>query len=111
MSSQSNVIRGVQPCLITVDIISGSDIIDRQNEWLEFCRSLPHYQTGMDPRWLLALADGLGHRPYCIEARCAGTIVGLLPLSLVRGPIFGRFLVSLPYVDTCGVLTVDRSVA
>jgi len=58
------------------------------------------------------MADGLGHVPYCLEARREnGAISGLLPLSLVRGPLFGRFLVSLPYVSTCGILSANQTAA
>jgi FemAB-related protein (PEP-CTERM system-associated) len=37
----------------------------------------------------------------------AGRLAGLLPLSFIRGPLFGRFLVSLPFVSCCGVLARD----
>ena len=92
-----------------VNVVSGADLRICQDGWREFLRSLPPAPVGADPRWLFALADGLGHVPYCLEARWKGEIVGLLPLSLVRGPLFGRFLVSLPYVSTCGPLAVDRT--
>jgi serine/alanine adding enzyme len=95
----------------TVNLVSGPDIRIRQNEWGDFLRSLPAGPIGADPRWLLALADGLGHIPYCLEAWRDRRLVGLLPLSLVHGPLFGRFLVSLPYVSTCGPLAIDCSTA
>jgi len=93
----------------TFHVISGQEIRSLQNQWAEFLQSLPGGPVGADPRWLLALADGLGHTPYCLEVRRAGELAGLLPLSLIRGPLFGRFLVSLPYVSTCGCLTADRA--
>jgi len=55
-----------------------------------------------DLRWLAALSQGLGHRPIVLEARENGRLVGLLPLALVRSSWFGRFLVSLPYVNSAG---------
>ena len=63
------------------------------------------------PRWLSVLRDGLRHEPYCIEARRRGEIVGLLPLALVRSICFGRYLVSLPYLNSAGVQAVDEGVA
>ncbi len=53
--------------------------------------------------WWQAIQRGLRHRGFLITVRCGERIVGALPLVLVKGPIFGRFLVSLPYVNTGGV--------
>ncbi len=62
------------------------------------------------PGWLLALQHGLKHVPYCLEAREGEKTRGLLPLAYVRSLLFGRFLVSLPYLNTGGVLTHDPAV-
>ncbi len=44
------------------------------------------------------------HRTFVLEHRNAsGEVDGLLPLALVQSLLFGRFLVSLPYVNTGGV--------
>lgn len=64
------------------------------------------------PAWPLILRRGLGHRPYVLEAvdqesRCRGW----LPLSYVRSVLFGRFLVSLPYLNYGGILADDATVA
>lgn len=62
-----------------------------------------------DPRWLLVLQRALGHQPYCVEAIDRGVPAGILPLAYVRSVVFGRFLVSLPYLNTAGVQTLDPS--
>ena len=59
------------------------------------------------PGWLLVLQRGLGHLPYCLEAREGDRTCGLLPLALVRSLLFGRFLVGLPYLNSGGVLAED----
>ncbi len=59
--------------------------------------------AGHDARWLASLARGFGHTIYLLEAKEAGDVTGVLPLVLVKGPLFGRFLVSLPYLNTGGV--------
>ena len=80
-----------------------------------------------DPRWLSVLRDGLGHRPLVILARVerpldqsglaptgqpqAPPIVGYLPLALVTSRLFGRFLVSLPYLNRGGVVTTEPALA
>lgn len=63
------------------------------------------------PGWLQVLARGLGHTPYCLEATEAGKTVGILPLAYVRSLLFGRFLVSLPYLNYGGVLADDERTA
>jgi len=61
-----------------------------------------------DPRWLTVLKLGLGHKPTLLtSADPAGRITGILPLAHVRSPLFGSFLVSLPYLNRASVLTPD----
>jgi FemAB-related protein (PEP-CTERM system-associated) len=62
------------------------------------------------PGWLLVFQEGLRHEPYCLEAVSDERTVGLLPLAFVRSRLFGRFLVSLPYLNTGGVLATKDSV-
>lgn len=59
---------------------------------------------GRDPRWLFVLRDALRHDVYALEARTAdGQTCGFLPLAHVSSVFFGRFLVSLPYLNSNGV--------
>ncbi|MCA9048026.1 MAG: FemAB family PEP-CTERM system-associated protein [Planctomycetaceae bacterium] len=64
-----------------------------------------------DLRWLRILRKGLRHVPFLIQAVQNGQVVGQLPLALVSGPIFGRFLVGLPYVNSGGVQADSADVA
>jgi FemAB-related protein (PEP-CTERM system-associated) len=67
-----------------------------------------------DPGWLAVLREGLGHRPMMVIARADGAgrpICGYLPLALVASRLFGRFLVSLPYLNRGGVVAADRDIA
>jgi FemAB-related protein (PEP-CTERM system-associated) len=64
-----------------------------------------------DPRWPLALAESARHRHYILTAMQGGLYVGVLPLVFVRSALFGKFLVSLPYLDTAGVAAVNDMVA
>ena len=56
------------------------------------------------PEWSRALSRGLGHPSFFLQAMQASRLVGVLPLQLVESRLFGRFLVSLPYVNTAGVV-------
>lgn len=72
---------------------------------------LPAAPLGGDPRWLSVLADSLGHRPYLLQARVEGRVVGQLPLAFVSSLLFGRYLVSLPYLNSAGVTAENDEVA
>ncbi len=63
------------------------------------------------PAWLDVLRHGLGHEVYCLEALEDGRTTGFLPLAFVRSLLFGRFLVSLPYLNSGGVWADDEATA
>ncbi|HUE73647.1 MAG TPA: FemAB family XrtA/PEP-CTERM system-associated protein [Pirellulaceae bacterium] len=94
---------------VEITVVSGSDVAARQETWSRLWSELPPGPIGADPRWLAILRDGLGHRPYGLEAHVAGQLQAILPLAYVATPLFGRFLVSLPFVSSCGVLAADES--
>jgi FemAB-related protein (PEP-CTERM system-associated) len=106
-----------------VRVFQGSDVAGRIAGWnakLSACSHPAH-----DLRWLETLRRGLGHEPIVVEAHEGERLAGLLPLALVKSPWFGRFLVSLPYVNSAGarvassiaapleveVALVDRAIA
>jgi FemAB-related protein (PEP-CTERM system-associated) len=60
-----------------------------------------------DPGWLSVLKNAFGHEIYALEALDGGKTRGFLPLAYVRSLLFGRFLISLPYLNTNGVLADD----
>ncbi len=64
-----------------------------------------------DPGWLSVLQRGLHHKPFLLVAMQDGRPVGSLALSLVRSVLFGRFLVSLPYVNLAGVVAENSEAA
>ncbi len=74
-------------------------------------RSILDGERGLDLHWLEAVCVGLDHQPYLLVAKQQQRIVGLLPLALVKSWLFGRYLVSLPYVNTAGVNAINDTVA
>jgi glycosyltransferase involved in cell wall biosynthesis len=54
--------------------------------------------------WLRVLQNGLGHQPVCLQATSGSELVGVLPMAFVKTPLFGRFLVSLPYLNSSGIV-------
>lgn len=57
--------------------------------------------------WRHVIGRALGHDSAHLIARRGTTIVGVLPLVLVRSPIFGRSAVSMPFLNYGGVLADD----
>jgi FemAB-related protein (PEP-CTERM system-associated) len=58
-------------------------------------------------RWLGVLSRAFGHHPILIMSQRQGRIVGMLPLVEVQSILFGKFLVSLPYLNSAGVASVE----
>src|SRR3954469_10482222 len=57
------------------------------------------------PEWSGAVARGCGQRShYLIAERASGAIAGVLPLSELHSPLFGRALVSAGFGVGGGVL-------
>ncbi len=55
--------------------------------------------------WSRAVADGTGQRAYYLVAESAGgTLIGVLPLTAMRSPLFGKALVSAAFAVDGGVL-------
>lgn len=73
-----------------------------------------------NPAWPSIFREAFGHETFLIEAQDGGRTVGTLPLALVQSIFFGRFLVSLPYINSAGASAatgevtrqlIDRAVA
>ncbi len=99
------------PSDVAVEVASwpSDRLYQEVSAWLSQCDASTGVCCEHDPRWLGVLADGLGHEPYMIVARRGRVIRGYLPLVLVRSRWFGRFLVSLPYLNRAGVVTDDAA--
>jgi FemAB-related protein (PEP-CTERM system-associated) len=63
------------------------------------------------PAWLTILQYGMQHIPHLLEAVEDGRTVGVLPLAYVRSLLFGRFLVSLPWLNMGGVIASSDEAA
>jgi FemAB-related protein (PEP-CTERM system-associated) len=71
----------------------------------------PMVHLSRHPGWLTVLERSLGHSPYCLEAIDGTGTRGFLALACVRSKLFGRFLVSLPYVNYGGIVADDEHTA
>jgi len=57
--------------------------------------------------WRHVFEDVFHHKSVYLVARRTGAITGVLPLVLFRSRLFGRFAVSLPFLNYGGVLASD----
>ena len=63
--------------------------------------------SSLQPAWVWwdALVSGLGHRPYyLVGSDSQREAFACLPLMLVKSKLFGSFLVSLPYLNSGGLI-------
>ncbi|TKD50925.1 FemAB family XrtA/PEP-CTERM system-associated protein [Sphingomonas baiyangensis] len=63
------------------------------------------------PRWLNAVARGCGQPAHMLLAERCGALVGLVPLTAMHSPLFGRALVSSGFGVDGGVLADDSATA
>lgn len=74
-------------------------------EWDAFVRSQPGWTPFHLHAWRDVLREVHGHELLLLAARDAsGALAGVLPLARVRTPLFGHFLVSMPFVSYGGPL-------
>src|SRR5262249_52698902 len=89
------------------DLTSLSAQLPRLEAYL--LRGGPLLPLSRHPAWLAVLHKAMRHTPYCLEAVEGGRTRGFLALADVRSLLFGRFLVSLPYVNYGGVVADDEA--
>jgi serine/alanine adding enzyme len=59
--------------------------------------------------WRRVIEGCYGHRAYYIWNRDNGQVKGILPLILIRSRLFGRSLVSLPFLDEGGICSDNEA--
>jgi len=79
--------------------------------WNRYLEDFGYDGFHLRSEWGNVFRDGLKHQPHYLWATQGDKIVGVLPLMFISGPIFGRFLVSQPYLNTGGLLADSKDVA
>ena len=85
-----------------------SDRID-EAEWDQYVRSHPEGSIDHLWRWRDVFSRVFGHQSTYLAARRDGAIAGILPLVHFRSRLFGRFLVSVPFLNYGGILASDAA--
>jgi FemAB-related protein (PEP-CTERM system-associated) len=81
------------------------------HEWSAFVSRHPDATGYHDWTWRDVFKRAFGHESIYLAARSGGHIDGVLPLVLLDSWIFGRALVSLPFVNYGGVVATDPAAA
>jgi FemAB-related protein (PEP-CTERM system-associated) len=90
-----------------ITILTGLD----ESRWDQFVRSRPESSGYHLWRWRRVFERAFGHDTVYLAALQGDDVVGVLPLVVFDGWLFGRFAVSLPFVNYGGVLAADDRVA
>ena len=72
--------------------------------WHDYLAARGHTGFYQRAEWSRILSRGLQHEAVCLQAMAGSQLAGVLPLMLVRSRLFGRFLVSLPYLNSAGIV-------
>lgn len=91
----------------SVSLADASDAAD----WDAFVRAHPDGTLYHRFAWRDIIEGAFGHPSYYLMARRGGRPCGVLPVVRVSSRLFGRYLVSVPFVDYGGVLAEDDYVA
>jgi serine/alanine adding enzyme len=82
------------------------------DEWDAFVRKHPNGTFGLRAAWHGIVSRAMGHEPVYLVARsAAGGVAGLMPLFVLRSPIFGRRLVSVPLLSDGGPIGTEEAEA
>ncbi|WP_447977180.1 FemAB family XrtA/PEP-CTERM system-associated protein [Candidatus Nitrospira bockiana] len=79
-------------------------VVEHLAAWNAYVSAHPRATFYHRFEWLGLIARVFGHRVFPVAATAHGHIVGVLPLVLMDSRLFGRFMVSLPFVNYGGVL-------
>jgi serine/alanine adding enzyme len=79
--------------------------------WDAYVRATPQSTFCHLAGWREIMSDVLGHEFFSLVA-CddAGAWLGVLPFVRVRSPLFGHFLVSMPFLNAGGPIGADNAV-
>jgi serine/alanine adding enzyme len=105
MTTPVNQIRREAPMMARV-----SDAV-AETDWNAFVATHPLATGYHQWQWRRVFEEAFGHQSLYLAASSADRIVGILPLVLFRSRIFGRFAVSVPFLNYGGVIADSESVA
>lgn len=85
--------------------------IDDASAWDEYVESYTNGTYAHQWAWREIFINSFGIKPYYFMATIENKIVGILPTALMKSIIFGKFLISLPWLDYGGALANNDEIA
>jgi len=79
--------------------------------WDEYVQRAPGACHSQLSAWHRVVERTYGHRAFYLWASQDGKVKGILPLILLRSVVFGKSLVSLPFLDDGGICADDEATA
>ncbi len=83
---------------------------DYKERWDDFVTNSPQAGLYHLAGWRNVIGKSYSHKSYYLLAEEKGMLKGILPLFLVKSWIFGKSLVSLPFVDSAGLCSEGNEV-
>ncbi|MDE2060227.1 MAG: FemAB family PEP-CTERM system-associated protein [candidate division NC10 bacterium] len=80
---------------------------DQEKAWEDFVEASSHATFAHLLGWRNMVEKTYHHTPFYLMAQERGRVVGLLPLFLIESRIFGRFMVTAPYLSYGGLIADD----
>jgi FemAB-related protein (PEP-CTERM system-associated) len=76
----------------------------REKEWQSYIVRHPLSVFAHRIEWKKVVEATYGHRPFYIMAYQNGRVVGVLPLFLIKSIIFGKYMITSPYLTHGGLI-------
>lgn len=76
----------------------------RVDEWQAYVESAPGASRYHALEWREISQRSFGHRSWYLMVRDGGRVRGVLPIVEIKSALFGHFFVSLPFLDSGGIL-------
>lgn len=93
------------------DVQARVDIADAEDGWDDYVNRHPSGTIDHQWAWREVFTGAMGQHPVYLVARRNASIVGVLPLVEMRSLLFGRSIVSVPFLNYGGVLADDAAAA
>ncbi|WP_062059842.1 FemAB family XrtA/PEP-CTERM system-associated protein [Cellvibrio sp. OA-2007] len=114
ITAQHNSPAAVEPAFALIDNNNcwGGEVeialvaFDAVDDWAEFVRKNKTALPSHNPAWARVIAQSFGHHSLILCARSTtGELLGGIPLTVFSSPLFGKFAVSMPYLNYGGVVS------
>ncbi len=89
--------------LSVISVMKVKEMREPGLEWLQYLDQHPSSCLSHDPRWGKVFDAVFGLRPIYLQIKEADKVQGVLPLVMMSSWLFGRFVVSMPYLNHGGI--------